>query len=1253
LLCALLVGLRGSPAAHADGPAFRWVATWGTQPGPGELNRPAGITVDATGNIWIADTGNHRIQVFTAAGGFLRGIGQRGHGDGQFSDLRDVTVRDDRIYVADWGNNRVQILDMAGGFVRQIKLTLPGAYGPWRPLAAELDAAGHLYVLDESSASVVRLTADHTVAQVYPASCYMMAVMSSGDFFCSGGLNVSRVSLAGEILSINYHPRHPGHLSSTRALATSPDDSLWAYDMASATVKHYTSAGAYLNSFSVPDPSVVALAATSDRLFVLTHGSKVATYDWNGNRLGAWDRQAALRFERPDRLAVAPDGTLYVLERGLGRIHHLDGNGNTLTTFGSGLAPLGNLVAPLDIAVDALGRLYVLDDSWPTRVVRFTADRFDTVFPVGIFHQNLFLPSLKALAIVGDTVLILDNLGDAVRLDLDGFRMGEWPYDYNRLYGHVDVAATSTGQVYAVRRGSSPSIQVRTLLGAPVTSWGTGSNTTMAPGIFVQASGIAADLRGRVFVVDTDTRWAVFPAYSSRVQVFDEQGQYLGFWGGFGGENGQFDSPQALAALPDGRIVVADTGNNRLQVFAADGPLPPYAPLPGPTMYHDTPLPPLGAVWQDRSPIGVTSASNLLFPPAVGSAQPIIAVYAGGSLARSTDNGVSWQRLPGRLPGRLITCAGRETLITQPSLSGPPYRSTDWGLSWTRMGDAVATGSLPPHHLVQIAPSPTFDDDGILFASAYGSGFWRSTDRGDTWELRSLKGGRLDALAVALTANSQRVLFLGNYGDATPFGLLRSTDDGLTWQATHRAPNNIFVSPTFSQDQTVFDLIWTIHEDGVGRSTDGGVSWQQVGIDSLPSDPDVRWRGLAISPHYSADHTLILWASQYHSSGPITYQPYLSTDAGESWTAFGLETANTLQFLAFSPTYAQDHRIWRSEAGPGDRFQSTTDNGATWQPAGGLPGVAALGVAVSEWADETPMLVVSYDGVLAADSAGSNWNWLRIFTGSRPLRSTTAARSPAFARDGAALAYDAATTDGGRSWQPWVPYSSVDPQSSAAAYAPDFAASGIAVVAWDDYSTGGHVAISTDGGATWTWDWRSLPGLQPAAVAFAARWPAESLLYVGGEGGIAYTSDLGASWGVMEGPLRDLKVTGLASMAEGNQSILYATTATHGVWRSSDGGQTWTAFNNRLPNRHACALLRAGDLLLVRLCDGGIYLWQRDLNAWQPLGDPPPGGVISMALQRGRSEGIVWAGTGSGIYRTTFPAPELTPRLRFPLLLTR
>jgi hypothetical protein len=42
-----------------------------------------------------------------------------------------------------------------------------------------------------------------------------------------------------------------------------------------------------------------------------------------------------------------------------------------------------------------------------------------------------------------------------------------------------------------------------------------------------------------------------------------------------------------------------------------------------------------------------------------------------------------------------------------------------------------------------------------------------------------------------------------------------------------------------------------------------------------------------------------------------------------------------------------------------------------------------------------------------------------------------------------------------------------------------------------------------------------------------------------------------------------------------------------------------------------------------------------------------------MALQRGRSEGIVWAGTGSGIYRTTFPAPELTPRLRFPLLLTR
>ncbi|PKO22545.1 MAG: hypothetical protein CVU38_08945, partial [Chloroflexi bacterium HGW-Chloroflexi-1] len=61
---------------HADPPTFHWVATWGAAATPGELSAPADIAVDAAGNVYIADTGNHRVQVFTPGGTFLRGFGQ-------------------------------------------------------------------------------------------------------------------------------------------------------------------------------------------------------------------------------------------------------------------------------------------------------------------------------------------------------------------------------------------------------------------------------------------------------------------------------------------------------------------------------------------------------------------------------------------------------------------------------------------------------------------------------------------------------------------------------------------------------------------------------------------------------------------------------------------------------------------------------------------------------------------------------------------------------------------------------------------------------------------------------------------------------------------------------------------------------------------------------------------------------------------------------------------------------------------------
>jgi DNA-binding beta-propeller fold protein YncE len=75
----------------------------------GQFNRPAGIALDAAGHVFVADSGNHRVQVFALNGEFLEAFGQHGMGDGQFQRPIAIGVFAGNIYVLDYLNNRVQV----------------------------------------------------------------------------------------------------------------------------------------------------------------------------------------------------------------------------------------------------------------------------------------------------------------------------------------------------------------------------------------------------------------------------------------------------------------------------------------------------------------------------------------------------------------------------------------------------------------------------------------------------------------------------------------------------------------------------------------------------------------------------------------------------------------------------------------------------------------------------------------------------------------------------------------------------------------------------------------------------------------------------------------------------------------------------------------------------------------------------------------------------------------------------------------
>lgn len=105
--------------------------------GPGRFRAPSGIALDARGRVWVADTGNDRVQAFTREGALVRVVA------GRLKAPEAVAVdAAGNVYVADTGNRRVAQYSWWGGFVRE--------FGPFtRPRRVALDPAGRLLVQDD------------------------------------------------------------------------------------------------------------------------------------------------------------------------------------------------------------------------------------------------------------------------------------------------------------------------------------------------------------------------------------------------------------------------------------------------------------------------------------------------------------------------------------------------------------------------------------------------------------------------------------------------------------------------------------------------------------------------------------------------------------------------------------------------------------------------------------------------------------------------------------------------------------------------------------------------------------------------------------------------------------------------------------------------------------------------------------------------------------------------------------------------
>jgi hypothetical protein len=123
--------------------------------GDGQFNDPMGIGLDSTGNVYVADTGNDRVQKFTSDGNFLMQFGAHGAGNGQFNGAKDVAVDSlGFVYVADEFNNRIQRFSSTGVFLGKWGTigTGPGQFQ--QPFSLTTDANRNVYVVDYANSRI-------------------------------------------------------------------------------------------------------------------------------------------------------------------------------------------------------------------------------------------------------------------------------------------------------------------------------------------------------------------------------------------------------------------------------------------------------------------------------------------------------------------------------------------------------------------------------------------------------------------------------------------------------------------------------------------------------------------------------------------------------------------------------------------------------------------------------------------------------------------------------------------------------------------------------------------------------------------------------------------------------------------------------------------------------------------------------------------------------------------------------------------
>lgn len=346
------------------------------------------------------------------------------------------------------------------------------------------------------------------------------------------------------------------------------------------------------------------IAAYGDRVYACDKSEdRVVVFSVKGEYLDSFGEggSGAKQFKNPEGIFVN-QGVIYIADYSNDRIQVFGENGVYIQSIGTAGEGEPRLKSPTDVAVDNRGNVYAVDgDSRNIKIYRQNGE-----------YAGKFQAGTKpfSMAIVDDGLFVSDtDKYNVTKYSFKGEKLtafgtiGDGRVQFRDIYG---IAADSSGKVYVVDRERKNVQIIATgsiapndfpLASAPPTS------VRWVKEIRQESKKLAWDkVNGLLYAVDPEKRelaviregsvqktiklkdinpvlvavgpaglpW-IFDKEESQLVKIDRDGNILVKIGASGGSEGYFSKPRDIAVGRDGFVYVADTNNDRVQVFNSDG----------------------------------------------------------------------------------------------------------------------------------------------------------------------------------------------------------------------------------------------------------------------------------------------------------------------------------------------------------------------------------------------------------------------------------------------------------------------------------------------------------------------------------------------------------------------------------------------------------------------------------------------------------------------------------------------------------